>query len=771
MPFHTELLEKAGDVLSRAGRFPQDIEKAARVAKHNKNLRAVAIHRFFAENKLGRFKSDEGFDDVVIAGDLARSKSFADRRKKFKSHFPEGELGWTMVGGKFIEFFKKLPQEPWREMTVRGMPPWVVDLVGNIEPTLGLLAGGRRVSRAAAGFTAGSILESEIERQRGFESRSRVETVFDAAKTGAVVFTGGIAISGVTRGLIAIKEGPGQAITELLSAIRPPVRVSPLSRPIIEASERAGLEPLALGQTARHPTVTSMFEQASGTSPVAEELIHAQVLSVISKMQGVIRRTRSGTMPPDLTDAKLDALLIARTAWLQRKIDTPLLSRRQGGLAEQEGVRTYITASYRKLDRLHQDAASQMTGNAIYDLGPAKALARDATRLNREIGDSTFGEFLDWVKVLRGKTSVSREVQAPFESMSALRTGFFDMSINHPNAAVRQLSGDLYTSIKTAMENPVGGSFKFGWKTKMSEAFAFRADFEALLRKQAVSKAMSVLPPEVLTKKYIVPGFSEDVMTMKGILTSPQWKQIKGMATQEFFNNPAAFKALQAKDEATLLALYNKTELKGMSLIMKAQERWESGALAKIARQQLPAQERNITLLREGSMEDVATIVEATGGRNGAAAIDMRAHAYEYILERSSAISPRGTVTLNFNRYDAAVKQVRKWRGVNAVMGNADWAALDTYTRYLAITARKMDMGGALQRAAIVAQLRTAAAPMAIWKIGKNAIAARILAQPASRTVLLEGKDRTLESLLIRFGQASIVAADLYLQDHGVKPE
>ena len=93
MPFHTELLEKAGDVLSRAGRFPQDIEKAARVAKHNKNLRAVAIHRFFAENKLGRFKSDEGFDDVVIAGDLARSKSFADRRKKFKSHFPEGELG------------------------------------------------------------------------------------------------------------------------------------------------------------------------------------------------------------------------------------------------------------------------------------------------------------------------------------------------------------------------------------------------------------------------------------------------------------------------------------------------------------------------------------------------------------------------------------------------------------------------------------------------------------------------------------------------------
>jgi len=718
-----EVLDIERDERARQERIDKEIRKLSALSSN--------LERFDDKDTFG-----EGADDFLLLMDMGRNNGLSDKRKKFEATYPSGSLDTFDFEGETVMVARKNPSEPFRVVSRVG------ESLGAVvsEPVAGAVAGSFfGPVGTAVGAMAGSLTKEGVESARGFGE-------LDLEGSGSRAVTEGVIAGGLdaaTRGLGKL-AGLGRTKLEAESVLL-----------ATKAAAEEGLEPLAKGQVSQFPLVRDVFQQTGGTSGITRDKVVRQ--------QRSLRDVVSGQITDDAfvgtTEAQISHIISARAKEIDSLLSPTALRRDipidEAGAAIQKAITGWKSASKEWVGRKYDRAfATAKTDDVAFDLAEAQVVANDVRLgvVGRGVeGDDVAlaatpsGELKDVVDtLLKLDPSVStiekgaRTITA-FEQLKTLRTRLFDLK-ESTDGGIRRESSRLWKVLTDAIDSPKGGNntFKRQWRAA-SKTNAFR---ESQLEKSFVALALKTDTPEAIANRYLSPGNTSALRTIKQLVPKKDWDTYRGFFVNTVTQNP--------KQGAALLERFSLTDPKGLRLLLRREEEvalkrflrgkeqlLESTLVKSVARDRTNA-ERAIFLAQSGTGKELADAVKLSGGLDSPMATSMRQGVYKNLLDKSSKRTDLGVEVADPNVLLSEIKKLKSGGRLDGLFRPQDWIRIENWERYSAIVGQQaIDVGGSMQAGAVRAGIRQPSGfGKAISILLGNTVTASILARPASYSIL-----------------------------------
>jgi hypothetical protein len=660
--------------------------------------------------------------------------------------------------GRTVVVARSNPDEPFREYNAIG--PQVMQALAS-EESLGALAGiavtASRVPHVlgptigvGAGLLAGSLSKYGIERARGFEQDVGLPEAISRASGEAGV---GMAIDVILRGGLSMARSfvfrPGEQEAARRTGIQ---EVQQFAREI-------DLTPIARGQASEHPILRQMFSQ-TGTSRVFDELTESQRMSLINSWKSW--RDSMGAQGGISRDA-LERAVMAQAYQLEGPLARQIVRANTptdiyaAGRSLQEGLENFEQMSRQFINQLYDDALRTGQGVSFSTAGVRNVAdtIRVGTPIRRADGtvsraegnvhneiQSVLDDIASLPEVLAPDLIAGRMVQ-PYQQLKALRTRLFDLT-KHDDGAVRGPARQLYASLTSTIENPVGGSRAFidAWRN----ASSVNRQLESVLELNFVRRLMLSDSPEQVARQFMSPGNGSAVRMIEEVLeanpeTRGNWQLFRNSFLTQITDNPAqgiakldAFR--RANDIPTLRLLVSETEEQALRSFASEMVRHESGAIANVARRNFDEGEAGRSFIRTATRQDIDDYVAAVGGRESRDAISLRHSVLTDIADSASMLNNSGQQVMNPRRLNTILDDVIKTGRYDSLFTPEELRYFRQYQRYAAIIEQSADVGGQLQMASVAAGLKEPFKPSKFGSAAKtfisNTIVASLFARPAA---------------------------------------
>lgn len=711
----------------------------------------------------GEFDPDNSFGSTVgdffLQADIARSTDPVEMRQKFLETYPLGNILVIGTEGGDTVVARKSSEEPFREF---GTAPHAFGVLAS-EPVAAGVAGARfGILGSLIGAAAGVVAKEAIETARGFSTATAREVATEATREGLLAGAIDVATRGLIRAFGFVRGGRGAV-------------------DLIGASERQGLEPLAVGQVGG-PFSRGLFRQVGVTSGRIEEKVTKQERSLLDNFERNIEKLGF----EGVSDERLMDVMHAQQKSLNKILSKGSLTRAEAGTALQKGIELWRDTSREVVDRAYSGALS-LTDDVTFDLKPAK---RAASEIRRRIGVLTTDkrgrvielpetltrpliEVVDTITrmnpVVANTAGRTRSFPA-FEQMKALRSRLFDLK-NSGNPRIRDEAGQLWEAVAEVMQTPRSGNPKFLAAYRTASARHWQR--ETMLDRSFVGQILRSDTPERIVSKFVQPNNSTALKELKRLVPENNWDDFRQLAKLDIMREETADAGVRrldrfvAEDPAGLRLLMSKAEERQLRFYLAAKKRIESSPIAEALEQNLELWERGVRLARRGSAKDVADAVRFAGGPDSAMASSMKAGIYKDILDKSTVTSRTGERVLDARKLVSAIEDWQQAGKLDTLFKAADWERIRDVQRYAAVLTEAADVGGGMMGGAIRAQ--AAKAPTEVFRAGgpariflnlvrpiwANNVTASILSRPAAHQVMSREAELTAQKLR----QAAIAAA------------
>lgn len=765
--------------------------RALRAARDRQAYQAAQIHELRVLNDAARFVSQKleaqglpkatydaegtfgsNLQDFINAADLTRSRTLGDRINKFKDAYPKGQIMFVPVGDDSITLVRKSPTEPFRKLGLGGK------IVGTLisEPVIaGAAVGwatagwGTLPAIAATGAATGlaEYGQSEVERARGFESRSRRTAGTEAFVTGSVTSLTDLLVRGVFGRVLPVAALGRQAREVRLAQ---------------EFAEREGLPPLMAGQVTPNPSAQAAFGQAARADPLIMERAAEQQARSLELLRTRVGRT-------SLTDAEVESTLQGLVSSIDQNLSniTPA-TKTEAGLAIQRGMDDYrqgafgegglFSKRYQPLIEQSEDfayniAALKQEANRISMGTPAKGMQTRGKTGQFEAGELVRMEgplhpklkaVVDDLNKLPDVISGFQEGQVSFaatEQLRALRTRLFDLKMELTDFGDQQTAAKLHRMVADLMKNPMTGNKLVAQRfAKVGEQYEAA---EQLLERSYVRRALASDEPEKLLS-YVAPGNFTAMSEMKQIMRPEGWEVVKNNFVSDLAQDPSKIQAALAewkRDPEGLRLLITQQDEQAL---YRLSDLWEQMGMdvLNVSLKRGTAPERRAIQLIKADEESIAATVARDGGPDGPVGTALRSVLIEDLLKKATMSTKYGEV-LNFNLFTKELAKAQGLRKNDIFMRPDDWVELQNLDRYMRFSnaVDASNVGASLQVAEEVASgvkglVPTAKGAKRLAKFAhfilRQGAMARTMARPAARRGLAAAEAagrRNIEGLAI----------------------
>lgn len=732
----------------------------------------------------GNFNEEGELDDQGLLFDMARSFTFEMKEMKFKQSFPEGQLAEVgLASGEIALVFRKTPDAPFQEVNLPGPSAANIGDIGGLvvsEPTvLGTAGSLFGPLGTAVGTGAGVILQDVIENLRGFSENEPLDTAFRGAIGG-----------GFAGALDALTRGVGRFLTNAVKRrAGAPFDLADGSEQAIAAAKDIGIDPFAMGQLARNPTVRAMYFQAGGTSPIPAEKVIRQKVGVGEALRGAAAREAVEQTPSTALSLSI------REA--EKEIDRliPGLKFRTAGGAGaviQKKLATIFKDMKTKRD-VRYDKAFELSDDAAYDLTATQAVVKEVrqptltktveggvTEIPRTL-DPRLEEILDTLQkmdpTVKGFTSeIKGETITfnPFKQVKELRTKLFNIEGSATDAGVTRDAFLVRKALTDAMENPLSGSKEF--LTAHRRASVFHRFIETQREKTVIIDALRKDPKsfDKIIERYTQPGNYTSLLTLKRMLTPSGFQTVRDRFKSHLLEQsetPGGIDRIFSsfkKDRGSLALLLTENEYKAFLTFGRRKTDMLSSVSYKIMVRNLEGDRALGLLVKKGTAKDIESFAVNPGTRE---AEDIRAALYTRILEKSKTVNDTGIEILDMAKVRQEISKIRDSKRFNSIMSSQDWKFVKNIETVAAVIGQKgADVGGLMQRGSVVAALKDPTRPGKFVHGARtffgNALTARILAIPAAAKVARESFEAgtSASKFHLMFIAASIAAQQKFIE-------
>ena len=720
----------------------------------------------------GDFDPSTELNDNLLEFDLSKSKNLPAKQQKFKDIYPDGTLTpLALENGDVKLFYKKKPGDPFRFVNRGVNVPEIAGALASGELVLGSLAAGLtlpfspavQVPAVGAATAAGSLLETGIEKLRGYETASAQDELEEALFEGLVASGVDVATRGAFKVFRKIKNRGNVKVLD----------IKDYSNDLARFADKELLEPLRVGNVVESELLKSTFAQTKITSPLPVRVQRTQEQSLLSKFGDM-----GATFNPDLfSKTELGLILksqsddLVKTLFQSTDLEKPL-SRDflEVGKDFVEGIKTWKIGSRNIRDELYAEAFAQ-ADDVVFDIRSLQKISKDIrkvvtgrgkpslpevvpTGLVDESGqaitrttkptvpsvplDKLPTEVLDVIKDITALNPQMTKYQGfnPIEQLKTLRTRVFNLQQSE-DAATKLYANKLYSGIVDVMHDPISGNAAFLNSYKRASNWnKYRED----------TLNLSVI------KKSLRSDTIEDIIQSKFNITQPsEVKYIK----EVFKNQPNTFKMLKnsyltdiVNDTATLNKFINKqnlyddvvkeifkpNEVKAIQEFAKAKNLLNKSKLNKIVEADVSNYERALVLIDEG-YESFAKTLQSQGGKNSKYAQSLKSGVFKKILDDATETNADiGINQLNIQKLKAGLNNLNNNKALSELLfSQEELTRLANFNLYASVIDVAEDVGGQMAKGALASKFKNIGDLTGKYSVANaylsNAVAARLYTQ------------------------------------------
>lgn len=697
--------------------------------------------------KLGGDYNPQGeLDDNILEFDMAGSDNLVAKQQKFKNKYPEGSLiPLTMNDGSVELFYKKNPNEKYKSVNKGVNVPEISRAIISGETIGGVLGSRFGVKGTAAGTAAGSLLESGIEKFRGYEVGSAKDVALDTGK----VTTFATVIDAATRGAFAIYKNVKN------KNYPKNVEIEDFAADLQNFTYKNNLKPLTVGQVAKTPIVKSVYAQTKITDNTLKDITKAQANS-LKKEFGKL----GDDFDPSLySDEQLEVILKSQSDEIlsalinNKNVNVSLIDDfAQSGKDFVTGINKWKASTKSQKDKYYNDAI-KLANDVTFDLTSLQKLVAELQKGVKAKGVNKGSLFdtetsiqlrqlptdikilLDDISSLNPQVSMYQGSN-PIVQLKELRTRLFNLQQSE-DPATKLYANRLYSELKDIMNNPQSGNKQFiEAYNKASKYNAYRENILNLsvikksLRSDSVedivqSKFNIINPSEV---SYIKEIFKNDPKTFQLLKNAYITNIVKNKSTlNKFLDNEDMY-------SETVKKIFSASEVKAIKEFAKAQGKINSSQLNKSIAKDISNADRAFALVSQG-YDNFGQLIKSQGGKSSKFAQSTKAGIYKKILDDSTITNEQGINVLDLNKFSNEINKLKNNKALNDFLFTADdFKNLEMFNLYASTIDTSKDIGAELAKGAVATKVKSVANIKAKVEVAKtyfdNAISAKLLSLP-----------------------------------------
>jgi len=734
----------------------------------------------------GDFDPSTELNDNLLEFDLSKSKNLTAKQQKFKEIYPDGTLTpLSLENGDVKLFYKKTPTDPFRFVNRGANVPEIVGALASGEVVLGAIGSRFGTKGVGVGTAIGSLLETGVEKLRGYETAALQDEIEEAA-------TEGLVASGVdlaTRSLFrAYKKIKNRGNTKVLD-------VEDYADDLARFAERETLQPLVKGNVIKSELLQSSYAQTKITNPKAINTQRLQEASLLNKFGEI-----GSSFNPDMFTKRELALVLksqsddlVKTLFKSTDLEKPLARDfLEVGKDFVEGIKTWKIGSRTIRDDLYAEAFKQ-ADDVVFDISPLQKIGTDIrkvvtgrgkpgvseivpTGLVDETGqaitrttvpvetavplDKLPTEVLDVIKDIKALNPQMTTYQGfnPIEQLKTLRTRVFNLQ-QSDDAATKLYANKLYNGIVEVMHDPISGNANF--LNSYKKASNWNKYREEVLNLSVIKKSLkSDTIEDIIQSKFNITQPSEVSYIKKVFADQPNtFKMLKNSYLTDIVNDPATLnKFIKKQDlyEDVVKEIFKPNEVKAIQEFAKAKSLLNTSKLKSVIEKDVSNYERALVLINEG-YDSFAKTLQSQGGKNSAYGQSLKAGAFKNILDNATETSAKvgGINKLNIKKLQNGLNELDNNKALTELLfTKEELLRLDKFNLYASTIDVASDVGGQMQKGAAGASAKDVN-PASKISVGKlylsNALTAKILAVPFKPGSKVSGITEDVTPNLLRY--------------------
>lgn len=669
-----------------------------------------------------------GLDAPLLRADMGLSNTFEDRKSKFLSSYPDGDMVEVKDPSSphsLVQLFRRNASEPYAKVDADAFEKFeVLNDIADVSPDIatsvleGVFMGGKKLwQQALIAFGGGAgveITKDAIDALRGYQSQTVPQILAEAGERGLYNATGAITTAGISgplnflrgRGGFSVMKGAGEAMA---------------------AAERLGIPRLHAGQITSSPILRKIAGQSAQTSAFIGNYEKEQSAATVRALTSLRDEDVSGVLSGDL--AKLDDQ--ARTQVIAAVVANPS-TLGKGGEAIQRGIAEYDDFSRMAVNKLYGDARNMEA--PVFDPAPLQSVAVNlgakAAALGRELPggiQDAIGRIMRFDPNAPSTMLPDGTVIDATSQLRAIRTDLWDMKTVPPGAVLTpeqretaRQAGDLYYAINRVLDDPknVAPEFRAAWAKASTEA---KMRFDTMEKLIIVKAARSETPTQ-LADRLVNPLQVDNLQLLKGVIPDEQWGLFKDAAMSKLTapeNVNGLTKRLQSFDSATLNTLFSKEEQAALRDVGQKIDTFNAldipGTLAENTRRGNIAYDLLMSK-KEGQIDTFIDMLEKNSGPSGTPGMkqQVRAGLVDALISRNTA-TVGGIPTIKWENLSSDLDKLAA-NGGNRILEPSDMATLRDLRTVGDLMRATSDAGTSMQAASTAAEVGRFS-PMALYRM------------------------------------------------------
>ena len=746
-------------VFQRTGIMPE----IASIIKKDKERQTLAINQEMNILTSGNFDPARELDDNTLEFDMAGSKSLNAKRQKFLEEYPNGTLTpISLSNGDVKLIYKKEQNDPFRFVNRGVNNPEIARAILSGELAGGIIGSRGGPIGVGAMTAAGSLLETEIEKRRGYE----VQGIGDEFKEAGV------------EGLIA--GGIDFATRKLFSAFRTiknrgnlkVLDVQDWADDVARFAEEEALEPLVKGNVVKTPIWQSLFAQTQVTSPASINVFNKQAVSLKNKFGSMGDNFDSSAFTKEelslLIKSQADDL-VARL-FNSTDVEAPLAREwLETGQNFQQGLKNW-KINTRMLRNDLYDQAINLADDVTFDIAPIQKVSQEIANIvkargiqgqTQTIGTGLLDELGNPIlRTIPGETgsvalkNLPKEVQDvlkiinqmdpqvsmyqgfnPITQLKELRTTVYALQQND-DALTASFGNKLYSAIREVMETPQSGNSQF--LDVYQKASQFNAWREGILNLSVIKRSLkSDSVEDIITSKFNITQPAE-VSYIKQVLDKPTFNMLKSSYLKDIVSNKSTLNKFLSNEEQyadVVSKIFTTSEVQAIKEFAEAQAKLNTSQIARIVKKDVSNAEAAFALIDEGYDVFKNTIIKS-GGKNGNYAQSLKSGIFKKILDDATITSETGGInSLDVKLLASGINSIKNNKALSELLFSPEeLLRLEKFNLYSSAINVADDVGGAMVKGQQAAQLKNVTNLAAKIRVANlylsNAVYARFLTQP-----------------------------------------
>ena len=756
----------------------------------------------------GNFDPSTELNDNLLEFDLSKSKNLTAKQQKFNEIYPNGILTpLALENGDIKLFYKKKPNDPFRFVNRGVNVPEIAGALASGELVVGGIAAGLsapfspavQVGAVGVGTGVGSMLDTGLEKLRGYETASLEDELKEAAFDGLFASGVDIATRGAFKVFSKIKNRGNVKVLDIQG----------YSDDLARFAQKENLTPLVKGNVVESELLKSTFAQTKITNPRAIRNQRIQEQSLLNKFGDM-----GSTFDPTLFSSNELGLILksqsddlVQTLFKSTDLEKPLARDfLEVGKDFVEGIKTWKIGSRNIRDDLYAEAFKQ-ADDVVFDISPLQKIGTDIrkvvtgrgkpgvskivpTGILDETGqaitrntvpvetavplDKLPTEVLDVIKDIKALSPQMTTYQGfnPIEQLKTLRTRVFNLQ-QSDDAATKLYANKLYSGILDVMHDPISGNKSF--LNAYRQASNWNKYREDTLNLSVIKKSLkSDSIEDIIQSKFNITQPSEVAYIKKVFADQPDtFKMLKNSYLTDIVNDTTTLnKFINKQDlyEDVVKQIFNPNEVKAIQEFAKAKSLLNTSKLNKIVNDDVSNYERAMVLINEG-YESFAKTLKSQGGKNSKYAESLKSGVFKDILDNATETSADiGRNQLNIKKLQTGLNKVKNNKALSELLfSKEELLRLSNFTLYASVIDVAEDVGGQMAKGGLASNLKNVGDLTGKYTVANayfsNAIAARFYTQAFKAGNNISGITQDVTPNLLRYFTLGINALNTNIKE------